>query len=51
MIKCLNNKKGVSLIMVLMLMLVATIAGTATYKWLSSHNQLSHSRMLQSEAA
>ena len=44
------NKKGVSLVTVLLLMLVATIAGTATYKWLSSHNVLSQSRMLQSEA-
>lgn len=46
----MNNKKGVSLITVLLFMLVATIAGTATYKWLSSENISSSSRMKMSEA-
>lgn len=48
--KNLSSKKGVALITVLMFMLIATIAATATYKWLSSHNTLSGSRMMQSEA-
>ncbi len=46
----MNNKKGVSLITVLLFMLVATIAGTATYKWLSSENSSSGSRLKMSEA-
>lgn len=45
-----TTKKGVSLVAVLLFMLVATIAGTATYKWLSSAGKSSSSRMLQSEA-
>ncbi len=44
------NKKGVSLITVLMLMLVATIAATATFKWLSSENRSSASRMEMQES-
>ncbi len=43
-------KKGVSLITVLLFMLVATIAATATYKWITSENRSSASRMLKSEA-
>jgi hypothetical protein len=39
------NKKGVSLITVLLFMLVATIAATATFKWLTSENRSSASRM------
>lgn len=45
-----RNKKGVSLVTVLLFMLVATIAATATYKWLNSENKSSASRMLMSEA-
>lgn len=44
------NKKGVSLVTVWLFMLVATFAGTATYKWLSSENRSSASRMQLSEA-
>lgn len=44
------SKKGVSLITVLLFMLVATIAATATYKWLTSEGRSSASRMLQREA-
>ncbi|MCF0215341.1 MAG: pilus assembly PilX N-terminal domain-containing protein [Fibrobacteraceae bacterium] len=44
------NKRGVSLVTVLLFMLVATIAATATYKWITSENKSSTSRMLQSEA-
>lgn len=44
------SKKGVSLITVLMFMLVATIAATATFKWLTSENRSSASRMLRQEA-
>ena len=44
------SKKGVSLITVLMFMLVATIAGTATFKWLTSENRSSASRMLRQDA-
>lgn len=40
-----NMKKGVSLVTVLMFMLVATIAATATYKWLTSEGVSSASRM------
>ena len=32
----INAKTGVSLIAVLLFMLVATIAATATYKWITS---------------
>lgn len=45
-----KSRKGVSLFTVLMFMLVATIAGTATYKWLSSEGFSSASRMMMSEA-
>lgn len=38
-------KKGVSLVAVLLFMLIATIASTATYKWLSSESRSSSSRM------
>ncbi len=44
------NKKGVSLITVLLFMLVATIAATATFKWLTSENKSSSSRMEIQEA-
>lgn len=44
------NKKGVSLVTVLLFMLIATIAGTATYKWLSSEHSSSASRMNIAEA-
>ena len=44
------NKKGVSLVTVLLFMLVATIAATATFKWLTSENSSSGSRMQQQEA-
>lgn len=44
------NKKGVSLVTVLLFMLIATIAGTATYKWLSSAQGSSASRMNIAEA-
>ncbi len=45
-----ETKKGVSLIAVLMFMLIATIAATATYKWITSESHSSTSRMLQREA-
>ena len=44
------NKKGVSLVTVLLFMLIATIAATATYKWLSSAQGSSASRMNVAEA-
>ena len=44
------DKKGVSLVTVLLFMLVATIAATATFKWLSSEERSSASRMSISEA-
>ena len=44
-------KKGVSLITVLMFMLVATIAATATFKLLTSENKSSASRMEIQEAS
>ena len=44
------KKAGVSLIAVLMFMLIATIAATATYKWITSEAHSSTSRMLQREA-
>jgi hypothetical protein len=45
-----NNKSGVSLIAVLLFMLIATIAATATWKWLSSEGFSSASRMQKREA-
>lgn len=44
------NKSGVSLIAVLLFMLIATIAATATWKWLSSEGFSSASRMQKREA-
>lgn len=47
----LNTKKaGVSLITVLIFMVIATIAATATWKWISSEGFSSASRMLKREA-
>ncbi len=46
----IQKKAGVSLVTVLLFMLVATIAATATYKWLSSEGRSSASRMMQNEA-
>jgi len=46
----ITNKKGVSLVAVLLFMLVATIAGTATYRWLSSAGGSSAARMQMQEA-
>ena len=43
-------KKGVSLVTVLIFMMIATIATTATYKWLSSAGFTSADRMAMSEA-
>lgn len=43
-------KAGVSLIAVLLFMLVATIAATATYKWLTSEGRSSGSRLQKQEA-
>lgn len=43
-------KKGVSLVTVLIFMMIATIAGTATYKWISSTGLTSADRMAMSEA-
>ena len=43
-------KKGVSLVTVLLFMMVATIAATATYKWLSSVGSSSAARLELSEA-
>lgn len=45
-----QKKAGVSLVTVLLFMLVATIAATATYKWLTSEGRSSASRMQQNEA-
>ncbi|MCQ2060406.1 MAG: hypothetical protein MJY47_02325 [Fibrobacter sp.] len=45
-----NRKKGVSLIAVLLFMLVATIAATATFKWLNSEGRSSADRLMLSEA-
>lgn len=45
-----NSKKGVSLVVVLLFMLVATIAATATYRWLTAQSKASASRMVQSAA-
>ncbi len=44
------KKAGVSLITVLLFMLIATIAATATYKWITSEGRSSASRMLEREA-
>ncbi|SHK63325.1 hypothetical protein SAMN05720468_104115 [Fibrobacter sp. UWEL] len=44
------SKKGVSLLTVLMFMLVATIAATATYKWLSSADRSSAGRLHMRQA-
>ncbi|WP_458449127.1 pilus assembly PilX family protein [Fibrobacter sp.] len=46
----IQKKAGVSLVTVLLFMLVATIAATATYKWLTSEGRSSASRMQQNEA-
>lgn len=43
-------KKGVSLVTVLLFMMVATIAATATYKWLSSIGSSSAARLQLNEA-
>ena len=43
-------KSGVSLIVVLLFMLIATIAATATYKWITSESRSSGARMIQREA-
>ena len=43
-------KKGVSLVTVLLFMMVATIAATATFKWLSSVGESSAARLELSEA-
>ncbi|SHK59888.1 hypothetical protein SAMN05720764_102123 [Fibrobacter sp. UWH5] len=45
-----NAKKGVSLVAVLLFMMIATIAATATYKWLSSSGFSSASRLYKNEA-
>ena len=45
-----NKKTGVSLVTVLLFMLVATIAATATYKWLTSEGRSSGSRFQQQVA-
>ena len=44
------KKAGVSLVTVLLFMLVATIAATATFKWLTSENRSSSARMQKQEA-
>lgn len=44
------KRSGISLITVLMFMLVATIAATATFKWLSSEGSSSADRLLMNEA-
>ena len=49
-VKCVMRKSGVSLITVLLFMLVATIAATATYKWITSEGRSSASRMMEREA-
>ena len=48
--KHVMKKAGVSLVTVLLFMLVATIAATATYKWITSEGRSSASRMLEREA-
>lgn len=49
-IQGISLKAGVALVTVLLFMLVATIAATATYKWLTSEGRSSASRMQQNEA-
>ena len=49
-IQGISLKAGVALVTVLLFMLVATIAATATYKWLSSEGRSSSSRLQQNEA-
>lgn len=44
------RKSGVSLVTVLLFMLVATIAATATYKWITSEGRSSAARMMEREA-
>lgn len=44
-----KSKKGLSLVTVLLFMLVATLAATGVFKWLSSQNKSSASRLMQSE--
>lgn len=44
-----QSKKGLSLITVLLFMLVATLAATGVFKWLSTQNKASASRLMQSE--
>ena len=46
----IGTKAGVSLVTVLLFMLVATIAATATYKWITSEGKSSTSRMIEREA-
>lgn len=46
----MSLKSGVSLIVVLLFMLIATIAATATYKWITSESRSSGARMIQREA-
>ena len=54
MTRCFSSKSsmkaGVSLIAVLLFMLIATIAATATWKWITSEGFSSQSRMLKREA-
>ena len=45
-----RKKSGVSLIVVLMFMMIATIAATATWKWITSEGGSSSSRMIKREA-
>ena len=42
--KLKNKKAGVSLITVLLFMMIATIAATATYKWITSEGRSSAGR-------
>lgn len=46
-----SMKAGVSLIAVLLFMLMATIAATATWKWITSEGFSSQSRMIKREAS
>ena len=46
-----STKAGVSLIAVLLFMLMATIAATATWKWITSEGFSSQSRMIKREAS
>lgn len=48
--KKISSRAGVSLVTVLLFMLVATIAATATYKWLTSEGRSSGSRLQKKEA-